>query len=69
MEEVSLFEEQIQRHVPLPERMRPQTLEAMVGQAHLLSQTSAFQNWLKNNGRATSFFMGLQVAEKQRLHN
>lgn len=58
MEEVSLFEEQIQRHVPLPERMRPQTLEAMVGQAHLLSQTSAFQNWLKNNGRGNVLLYG-----------
>jgi len=58
MEETSLFEEHIQRHVPLPERMRPQTLEAMVGQTHLLSQTSAFQNWLKNNGRGNVLLYG-----------
>ena len=37
-------------HVPLPERMRPSCLEEMVGQTHLLSDKSAFQNWLKNGG-------------------
>lgn len=58
MEETNLFEEQIQRHIPLPERMRPQTLKAMVGQAHLLSQTSAFQNWLKNYGRGNVLLYG-----------
>ena len=53
-----LFGEQRQRHIPLPERMRPQTLEAMVGQTHLLSKTSAFQNWLKNNGRGNVLLYG-----------
>ena len=58
MEETNLFEEHVQRHIPLPERMRPQTIEAMVGQTHLLSQTSAFQNWLKNNGRGNVLLYG-----------
>lgn len=46
------------KQVPLPERMRPQTLEAMVGQAHLLSEKSAFQNWLKNGGSGNVLLYG-----------
>lgn len=55
---MDLFEEQIQRHIPLPERMRPQTLKAMVGQTHLLSQTSAFQQWLKHKGQGNVILYG-----------
>ncbi len=58
MKEVDLFEDQAKKYIPLPERMRPQTLESMVGQMHLLSQKSAFQNWLRNNGRGNVLLYG-----------
>ncbi len=45
-------------HVPLPERMRPSCLEEMVGQTHLLSDKSAFQNWLKNSGTGNVLLYG-----------
>lgn len=44
--------------VPLAERMRPQLLQGMVGQAHLLSENSAFQNWLKNSGSGNVLLYG-----------
>lgn len=53
-----LFNEPQPEHVPLPERMRPQSLEEMVGQSHLLSDKSAFQNWLKNSGSGNVLLYG-----------
>ncbi len=53
-----LFNEPKPEHVPLPERMRPQSLEEMVGQTHLLSDKSAFQNWLKNSGTGNVLLYG-----------
>ncbi len=59
MDETSfLFKSDKPEHVPLPERMRPQTLEEMVGQSHLLSDKSAFQNWLKNSGAGNVLLYG-----------
>lgn len=43
---------------PLPERMRPQSLEEVLGQIHLLSEKSAFQNWLKNSGNGNVLLYG-----------
>ena len=60
-EEDTLFLNEANRspkQIPLPERMRPRTLEAMVGQAHLLSKKSAFQNWLKNGGSGNVLLYG-----------
>ncbi|MGX8717067.1 MAG: AAA family ATPase, partial [bacterium] len=54
----SLFENDLAVRKPLPERMRPSSLEAMVGQAHLLSEKSAFQNWLKNGGSGNVLLYG-----------
>jgi len=58
----SLFETQHENylgtHAPLPERMRPQKIEDMVGQSHLLSEKSAFQNWLKNSGTGNILLYG-----------
>lgn len=42
--------EESAKAIPLSERMRPQALEAVVGQSHLLSSQSAFQSWLKQGG-------------------
>lgn len=53
-----LFNEPQPEHIPLPERMRPQSLEEMVGQSHLLSDKSAFQNWLKNSGSGNVLLYG-----------
>ena len=53
-----LFNEPQPEHVPLPERMRPQSLEEMVGQSHLLSDKSAFQNWRKNSGSGNVLLYG-----------
>lgn len=53
-----LFEETHPESIPLPERMRPQQLSDMVGQAHLLSDKSAFQNWLHNGGTGNVLLYG-----------
>ena len=55
---VSLFEEEHAKHKPLPERMRPVSLEEMVGQQHLLSTDSSFQRWLKNGGNGNVLLYG-----------
>ena len=58
----SLFEthreSDLRIRAPLPERMRPQRIEDMVGQPHLLSEKSAFQNWLKNSGTGNVLLYG-----------
>lgn len=53
-----LFEKDLSVRKPLPERMRPQSLEDVVGQQHLLSEKSAFQNWLKNGGSGNVLLYG-----------
>ena len=53
-----LFNEPKPEYIPLPERMRPKALEEMVGQTHLLSDKSAFQNWLKNSGTGNVLLYG-----------
>lgn len=54
----SLFENDVSVCKPLPERMRPSSLDEMVGQPHLLSKKSAFQNWLKNGGSGNVLLYG-----------
>lgn len=54
----ALFENDALIHKPLPERMRPQALEEVVGQRHLLSDKSAFQNWLKHGGSGNVLLYG-----------
>ena len=54
----SLFENDLAVRKPLPERMRPKSLDEMVGQQHLLSEKSAFQNWLKNGGSGNVLLYG-----------
>ena len=39
----SAGEERIQRNAPLPARMRPRTIDEVVGQAHLLGPGTAFR--------------------------
>ncbi|MBP5191061.1 MAG: replication-associated recombination protein A [Opitutales bacterium] len=57
---IPLFErkDSTRNQAPLPERMRPQSFETMVGQPHLLSKESSFQRWLQQGGSGNVLLYG-----------
>lgn len=52
---------------PLPDRIRPQTLDEVVGQAHLIGEGKILRNIIENNEIPNMIFYGPSGVEKPQL--
>lgn len=52
------IDEDITKHIPLPERMRPSNLDEFIGQSHIVGEGTAIKNMIKSDNLASFILWG-----------
>lgn len=60
-------EKTMQKSAPLAQRMRPQTLDEILGQQHIIGQGKLLRRAIETDKLSSLIFGGVLVAEKQQL--